>query len=277
MMDDQDTIQQINVLGPEETIRPFLISLQKTILRVELGLSATLPTEETGLPNTILKVAPVNNFKPKLQERRDDFEYWLISNGLRDFAEAFHLFLDDVHTACRWYDLATISPISDEHIQKLIAGPHADFHSLSFPDKVRRLRKLFGIKIAVSALERIRSLNRVRNCYAHRQGVVRVDDTNAGADTLLVKWLGLRYEIAGKRYTLAEKEQKKFPPGATMDILLCPVEKRFSLGDRLSFSTDEFAEFGVTYMMLAKSLVPQLQALAERCFPLVGTSCEPNR
>lgn len=264
--------QVIKVRTAAETVAPFQVALQRTILRVELGLSAQLPTSETALPNTILKVAPAKNFKLSIQERHEDFGYWLIATGLREFSEAFHLFLDDIHITCRWYDLATVSPVTDEHIQKLVAQPHAEFHSLDFPKKLKTLRRMFGIQFSEIELERVRTLNKVRNCYAHRRGIVRAEDTN-GNGTLLVKWLGLRYEIDGNHYTIAEIDEQqslKFKPGKTKNVILCTVERRFKTGDQLTFSTQEFAEFGITYMLLADRIIPQLELLAKKCFPNDG-------
>lgn len=182
----------------------------------------------------------------------------------RTCKEAFHLFWDDIHASCRWYDLATIAPITDEHIQKLIAEPHADFHVMDLSNKLKRLKKLFGIEFPEDALERTRSLNRVRNCYAHRRGVVRAEEVNAAPDGLLVKWLGLRREIAGKKYPITG--EVTLEANETMNIVICPVDRRFKVGDSLSFSSSEFAEFGVTYLFLAQSVVPKLRSFAQQCF-----------
>lgn len=264
-MNSEVSTHTIKVRTPAETIAPFQVALQRTTDRVQLGLSAKFSELDTALPGTVLQLAPAKNLALPFDERCKDFQSWVLATGLREIAEAFHLFLDDIHSTCRWYELASICPISDEEINELVTNPCQEFHGKNFPTKLKTLRKTFGFEFDDNALERTRSLNRVRNCYAHRRGIVREDDTHDN-DALVVKWLGLRCEIGGKQYTLEQKQQLTFSPQDKMDVIFCPVERRFGVGDTLSFSAHEFLEFGVTYLFLAQSVIPRLDTLAKKFF-----------
>lgn len=113
---------------------------------------------------------------------KEEFEKWVILNGVRELVESFGLFLDKVHTACLLMATHKKQMITED-AEKF--GPAFEWKGVE--DKLSTLRTRFGV---TSDKEKyFGSINQARNCITHRKGKVGTEDLR-GEKTFRLIWWG---------------------------------------------------------------------------------------
>lgn len=173
-----------------------------------------------------------------------EFQHWAAKAVLRDLMESFSIFLLEV------YRHAVQACPGRAHSTTL-----AKFERMGIEDQLDILAKDFAIDDAW--ISRLVGYNRVRNCLAHRQGVVGQQDTNDG-DDLVIRWL------------VPTVESRSGPPAASIDaghmsslisahhvqggaahIEVRDKEKRFAIGSRLNLLPTDILEICSTFQLVA--------------------------
>ena len=136
---------------------------------------------------TKLKITPNTQDESLLQHYKDEFQEWVIANGLRELHEAFVEYLEKLNQAC-----LTIGWIAKSHSSEDCDRLHEKFPKAGFPEKIAVLRKSFAVQTAHE--EGLLSLNTARNCLTHRRGIVGSADVGDRED-LCMRWRALEIYV----------------------------------------------------------------------------------
>jgi hypothetical protein len=247
-------------IAPATVSAPYQIELQQIGWRVALGLNVIEhATDEALLLPTPFAVSPAANFKPDLPIAKIEFKKWIVANGLRDCAEAFHAHLEIVFGRCLLIKLgASTGSVPSEILEDSYDRARKQFHDANIDKKLAILENDFEISFGEVTLRCFRSLNKVRNCLSHRDGIVRENDCNFGTQ-LKVEWRVL----LPIRSDGTEVEFGK-PLNSTELYLRNDVRVRiFQLGDSIEFSSRDFAEFLNNYTLVCMETVDKVAMYAK--------------
>ncbi len=179
-----------------------------------------------------------------------EFGKWVQANGLRELLETFSIF------AHQLYSIIFLIKQTKKQLDKEFNKCRPEkFDRMGIGVQIKRMSEV--VTVSESDVRIIHSLNKMRNCYAHRQGRVGVADLDEGNTTFQVLWSALQLvireqdgnvvsgnDIIGKVFEkggavlLAVREKSKdFVPGAELilekqelkEICLCVL----SIGERL--------------------------------------------
>lgn len=169
---DLDKIKEISLKG-----------IRRTTIFLGLGINAARDGKFTKyqLPeNYYLKMVPENTSEEQVTHFKQNFEKWVISNGLRELIETFGLFLDKIHQACLWF-ATNKAAMSSEKANTF----GTDFEKKGVEGKLKTLGTRFNIQ--TNKEKYLASINQARNCITHRQGRVGPEDLK-GNDSLRLTW-----------------------------------------------------------------------------------------
>lgn len=250
-------------------LRDLQITLQRTLDLATFGLYATQaatephlgPDGRRDLPGAFmqLRLAPELDFATV----REEFRRWVIESGLRDAAEALGLLLEEVRKVLR--AAAKGSTVDGEYFQTFVLDEAGKFDGRLFPQKLALIEELGGPAFMPELTPHITSLNQARNCLVHGRGVVRDRDKNT-VDGLLVEWVRVGMWIdgeAGQREVIVLSDRTlgegKFDAGDTISVGWRPTSRLYRVGDRVSFSVQDFSDFCWTFLLFGKQMRKNLE------------------
>ena len=227
--------------------------------RVAAGLASADRIEHSDLvlPDAMIRLGWAEHDKPTIDQIRGDYRTWVLATGFRDAIEAVHLFLDRVRQAAAMIALGTRDVVQGDEVEKLLNRDQRKFHKEGLPKKVRLLAEKWGIEIPEKFIANARTHNDARNCLVHRAGRVEPEDFNEG-DALVVRWRRIALMATG---TEGERELQcpDYVGNEQVGVRLKAVERRFHLGDRVSFSATEFSEIALTLTFISDAVVRHLE------------------
>ncbi len=189
---------------------------------------------------SVLRVVPDDLNDKSMVHIKEEFEKWVILNGVRELVESFGLFLDKVHTACLF--MATQKKqLSNEAAQKY--GPAFEWKGVE--EKLSILRSRF--EITSDKEKYFSSINQVRNCITHRKGQIGPEDLR-GDKSFQLTWWG--FDIYAE--TASGERHSLMPPLPEEGLLLkeggkimLQVKDRiieYNLGDIATLTPNELSE-----------------------------------
>lgn len=173
----------MNSIDFEDLLECVRLGIQRTSIFMGLGVHAASDPSIRSYDlssQTKLKIAPDTEDASLLQEYKDEFQRWVIANGLRELHEAFVEYLEKLNQACLTIDWVAGRLTSHECDLR-----HKKFHKTGFPEKLKRLREDFDVQTLHE--EGLLSLNSARNCLTHRRGVIGSLDVG-NASGLCLRW-----------------------------------------------------------------------------------------
>lgn len=133
----------MNGIDFEELLEYVRFGMRRTSIFMGLGVhAASNPAIRTYdlSSQTKLKITPNTEDESLLQEYKDEFQRWVITNGLRELHEAFVEYLEKLNQAC-----LTIGWVAGKFTSEECDHRHAKFHQAGFPEKLAGLRKNLGV------------------------------------------------------------------------------------------------------------------------------------
>lgn len=251
--------------------------VQRAVDLVAFGLSAANLAAPTHLaiPDVFLQVAPAKREARSVEDARDEFRIWLLTNGFRDCIEGIGDTLEWVRRTCFLWTLpgsATLNPdglisfsgtcpsdVWNEHIVK----NEGKFNRLPLPDKFTWLESTYGWKRPPLS-NVILGLNTARNCLVHRGGVVGLKDLTSNADARLsISWRALGLSVGSGSSSRIVVEGSRVEEGEVVQVAVQEVQRSFGLAERLLFTSAEFVEIATTMMFFARELEGSIRTLQE--------------
>jgi hypothetical protein len=231
-----------------------------------MGLGVNAARDEQFKKYHLSKISMVQVLPDKLNDQsithlKEEFEKWIISNGLRELVESFGLFLDRVHTACLL--MATNKKqISTDDADKF--GPA--FERKGVEDKLTTLINRFGI--TSEKAKYFSSINQARNCITHRQGKVGPEDL-WGKETFRLIWWG--FEIyaetpSGEKYSLnppIPEEGLVLKEGGKIMLQIKDRIIEYKMGDIVNLSPSDLGEICYLVQLTTEDIISTTQAYAK--------------
>ncbi|BCB25964.1 hypothetical protein SKTS_08500 [Sulfurimicrobium lacus] len=242
-------------------------SLQWTINLVSVALKVQVSPDD----NSQLRL-PLGTFATTFDQRllwtpteaMEHHRNWILSNGFRDAIEGLSLFVESAHEVLSYWKLAEqqqggIQLRGEDWNREIVSGEKS-FHRLGLPDKFTHLQREHAVSPEATLLRQILSVNSARNCLVHRNGVVTEKDITNEA-SLNVEWR--------KLVTLLKDEDGEH------DLVLGRVIEKdswlcikgvdhctsFRLGERITFTTQEFADVTWGLFLFGSDLVQKISTV----------------
>jgi hypothetical protein len=137
--------------------------------------------------------------------------------------------------------------------------------NMLFPELLAEVNK--GLTTPLHYEREFLSLQNVRNCLEHRDGIVRERDVDPHTQVLRLALPRIKmfYDDAGREIELNKGSMVE----KDIDLLMKAVvaEREFKLGDRVTFNADEFHDIGFGFWAITNDLMNRLPQLP----PEVGT------
>ena len=220
--------------------------VQKSINNVTLGLYSNpeVPDDFIKIPGVSFALSLVTPESQDIETLKSEFHDWVLINGFRDASESISSFLEEAYGVLAFWQLLdrqnqTNSLMGNDWNELVIQGAKK-FHRLGLPDKIEYLTQQ-NLDIEIDLIKNILSINIARNCLVHRNGFVGERDLNS-KEHLLVTWkrisLILMDESGEKEIQIPHKVEKE----STLAIKNTSSSKKFSLGEKISFNTQEFSD-----------------------------------
>jgi hypothetical protein len=192
-------------------------------------------------------------------DRRKLHESWIIAKAFQELLRAIRYSVEEAHIfvtlLTKKHRLKSSTTLAD-----FLAPIRRKASALSFPKLLDAVNRELGPKIEFSAA--YRSLQMARNCLEHRAGIVSKIETH-GQDRFML------HVPRAKIFYLKHGEEIELAPGhivepenneAQVQIMMriATRERSFSLGDRISFTLEQFNEITFACWHLGQQLSTKL-------------------
>jgi hypothetical protein len=182
---------------------------------------------------------------------QEEFAGWIVANGTRDLIESVGQYLERLRSVTAAWKLAGMSretgSVSGEEWNRLMNDEARAFHKRGLPDKLTFLEQRYGIALDPGSTAAVCSINRLRNCLVHRNGIVDLPDL--GEDNALeATWARLVLVVHD---STGEKETPlpvTIPAGGKATLRSVPVVRKFTFGERIVLTADDFS--AITWTLL---------------------------
>lgn len=180
------------------------------------------------------------------ENAKNEFHSWCLRNSFRDSVETLSGFLEECYVVCSLLKARKNECIKTEEYNKIIIKNSGKFHSMNFPDKIDILRKEFSVYSSLE--EHVLSLNKVRNCLVHRDGIVSTKDLNT-ENELVAKFREIQLVVLSPDKTKEQiiTEPTTIDEGGHLGIKVQNFERRFKLRERIDFEPIEHARTIFTF------------------------------
>lgn len=209
------------------------------------------------------RFVPANADEKTLTHFKEEFSRWIVACGFRELIETFSVFLDEIHRSC-----LVIKAMNDRASMESILPLDKTFrrHHRGLQGKLDTLKTKFAIEM--SDPSSLLTINRVRNCLAHRLGIVAREDCNDG-NQMTVTWRGIDLctetesgEIVSV-HPMSEptpSEQIVVPAHGWIKGRYCQRKKAFPIRSVVSFSPGELAEICYYFIDSTREVMTSAQA-----------------
>src|SRR5581483_6065941 len=180
-----------------------------------------------------------------IEERRTHYSNWVLSKGFQDLARGIRGMLEEAYFYVFTLDFLVKSGSTKTTwgaLQQKIQEYRKQAEEANFPDLMKAVNG--GLSSPLHFEKEFLSLQKVRNCLEHRDGVVGEKD--ADKDTKSLKLYLPQLKIYGEKDgTRTEIGKGSFVEKDTLIIIKNEIQEReFKLGERIAFKPEEFHDIG---------------------------------
>jgi len=243
-----------------------LLGIRRTAAFLGLGVNAARDEQFKSYQlaaHSSLRVIPDDLDEKSIAHMKEEFENWVVSNGLRELVEGFGIFLDEVHRSCLL--MATS--------KKTMTPRDADAYGPAFEKKgveakLKTLRTRFGVS-SEKREQYFESINQARNCISHRRGVVGLEDLR-GKERFCLTWLGFDIYAetpTGERYSLSPplpKEGVFLKDGGNMVLHVVDRVVEYKVGDIIRLSPSELSDICLLVHLATDEIIGSTYEYAKR-------------
>lgn len=245
-----------------------LEALRRGVRRADVFMGVGLNAAELQPPVSHIlapeKMFVIHLVKQELSDKEkahvaEGFGKWVKANGLRELLESFSVYLHALYVP-----LFVMLGRSGE-LGELASLTPPKFERLSIKHQVVKLSTI--LPIPADEIEIIASLNKARNCYAHRLGLVGKEDVHATTRLFRLIWRAYQVQAVepdGNVVIADELIGYHFKNGARFELHMVERSKEFKVGDELLLSKSELKEICHCVLMFGQSLFQSTVALANR-------------
>jgi hypothetical protein len=244
--------------------RAFSARIGRVLERAALALTAVdQNAEHTGLVPNVVGPAMAIKLRPRApDEVRPETAAWIVGCALRDFLEETSNLLEETRRMCAALTFSGRERVPEAELYAAVEGQRDAFDRFTFPRKVEYLREQYG-DVLDARIEHVETLVRARNCLVHRLGMVAQRDCNDGAQ-LVVRWRAFELHVrepGGREFPVTVG--KTLEAGGELFMRHGPAERRFSIGDRVAFNTDDLCGIWMTLHYFAVGMAQRVVNFAK--------------
>lgn len=255
MSDHPQLRLELNVQG---VTAPVLTAMRTSSEIISIAVNALQKVDFSNVPKMDGVFFTMEISSPDLapEKRRTECLNWLFTKGFQELARGIRQSLEEAFLYVRLIEtpagLTTLAKIQQE-----ILGHRNQANRMSFPDLIATVGE--GLREPLAFNAEFLSLQKVRNCLEHRNGIVGAADVDA--DGLLrltlprlsafLKENGSDQEVEVHGETFVEK-------GGTLLVKRTARERRYALGDQVTFTPAEFHEIASGCWLFANDLAAKL-------------------
>lgn len=210
---------------------------------------------------TTFRVIPDNISEANISHLKEEFEKWVIVNGLRELVESFAIFLDRIHTAC------LLMATSKNAIRTEDANTYGvAFERKGIEQKLSIMRNRFGVRTEKETY--LASINRARNCITHRNGRVGKEDVSED-NVFRLKWWALNIYVetpTGETHSLTPPYPKEgifLKDGGTVMIDVTDRVLEHQLGQYVRLSPNDLSEICLLFQLSTDEMLKSTIEYAE--------------
>ena len=244
---------------------PALVGILRASFFAGVGTNAARDQSLTNCDLPGLMKFSYSRSVPNLQDIKLEFERWILANAFREAVESFALALD------RSYEALLLAEWVNTGKRPTFSRFRKFFH-VGVEKKLEVLCDEFGVSTDVAPY--FVSLNKARNCLAHRMGVVGPMDLTEG-NALVVRYRRMEFIIIeddGKEQTIPVDTGGTFQiesPCHRAEIRFPEEQRPFALGTRLLLAPSDAKYIFWTLNRCAIELKSSIIAkLREMGFPI---------
>lgn len=188
-----------------------------------------------------------------------EFGKWVRTNGLRELLETFSIFM------CELYRTVFLIRLHQKQLdRKFNKCRPQKFERMGIGDQIARLAEVFSV--SEDSIKIVRSLNKARNCYAHRNGVVGFPDRGPETRNLQLFWSALQLQIRepdGNVVIWKDAIGKIFENGGTVQLKIVQQARAFDKGNELVLEKEELKEICLCVLFIGQSLFNEAVSIAK--------------
>ncbi len=237
--------------------------LRIAMCNVAIGLNAeeTIRADTLAIPDVTIHHQFDASTELSIEEAKEIWRRWVLINGFRDIAEALNGLLEEVQSVLGYWELALIQKsktIRVEDWKEIIFHRSKQFHRRTMPQKIEFLNQQYSFMLDETLIRQALTINAVRNCLTHRNGIVSLLDVDESGN-LLLEWsaLVLLATINGQEQEVSLPYQAK--EGTEIALTTRTKKKYFIVGQSVMVNTEEFTQLCWTLFLLANSSAKLLE------------------
>lgn len=253
-----ENLTAILKLNRNDSLNTLNEKLSECTNAVFFGINAidkidTLPQNLSDDETSIFTHEPVN--KMSVEESGINFKNWVLKKGFEDLITALtelmisFSYIVDLNKKIKENPKRTFG-----EFKQLIFERNEKNTKLPFPKLIEKVNS--SLKEPLKFSEEIQSINKVRNCLVHRNGIVHLTDFN-NENGLELKWWHYNFEL---KQGEQKKKLKRFDIVTPEDDIIATSvlkTKLFNDRERISFSFQDFFDLShfcqtVSFDMLDK-------------------------
>ncbi len=217
----------------------------------------TLPDPHDLENNESFFIYNVDDKKETIEVRRSNYKNWLIRKGTEDLIKGVNLTLIEAH----WFGAIakSVNEINSiDEFNKIGAETRKKSQRLGIPDLLSQLGERKYLKEPLMYEKNILSLNRLRNCLVHRNGIVSshdIDNTDNNLMELKYKRLALTHNVQGGEVELTKPFKNE---GQQINFKIDERSKTFGLNSKVELSFRDFNDFVFTCSIFGNELISKL-------------------
>ena len=247
------------ILNPNGVVAPLLTLLKDCLGTVSFGLKLI-----ENVPSIPKSLEPEETFfrveigKPEadLEVQKLKHKEWLLKKGFEDLVKGINLYLIEAYFFVSLLDkgdyITTLGKLNEE-----INDLRKSASEQSLPGLLSKVTP--SLVAPLRYKNQIKSINSVRNCLVHRNGLVTQKDINDKKNkTLKLQWIRFKcfHEKNGEEVEVRRGEV--IEGGTTIQMKQEETSITFKLGDKINFNYKQFNEFVLTCWLFGQDLVQKL-------------------
>lgn len=193
-----------------------------------------------------------------LEERKEIYRDWLIKKGFEDIIRAITNMLVEVcQLLDKYEELKSMTQhITFAELQEFILKRDDSVTKKAFPELLKQIEPYLFEKLTHE--NEIKSINRIRRCLVHRNGIVSSVDFFTGEATLKLHWVLMKafYEQDGTRTEIREMTLVKGL--GEFKVELEKYTKEFLENEKIQISYQVFNEIVLTAFLFGRDLISKL-------------------
>lgn len=246
-------------LNPNAVMAPALNALRDTLEVIAICFPSidstdTVPRlEGAGMD---FRIEP--NEPAKFEERRSAYKQWMLGKGFHELARGLRQSLEEAYL---YIEVAKVGagPMLMGELHERLAAIKTKANKADFPSLMESVNA--GLTEKLYFEREFRSLIKTRNCLEHRHGIIgdRDVEKDTGTLTLSLPRMKVLFLEDGAETELAVGQQ--FGKDTEIFMKRVTTETRYNLGDKITFSADEFKIIAFGCWCFVQDLVGKLPKL----------------